>query len=147
MFFTRRSLAGGAVAAAIAPMKGVASSLRKRIFHAGDAGATPAVYSSAVGWGSLLLLSGKGSGTAPDPADIRSCTHHVLQEFDKELRNAGSSMDKVLKVTVYLQRATDVPGMNEVFAQHFPQQPPARTTIVTHTPHRTLVELHLIFGL
>jgi 2-iminobutanoate/2-iminopropanoate deaminase len=147
MPITRRSLAAWFAAAAVAPTAKAATLLRKRVFHAGPEPKTPAVYSSAVAWGNTLYLAGKGSGTAPDPTDIRSCTDHVLSEFDKELRNAGSSMDKVLKVTVYLQQPEHVPGMNEVFAKHFPKDPPARTTIITRTPHPTLVEMDLIAGI
>jgi 2-iminobutanoate/2-iminopropanoate deaminase len=103
-------------------------------------------YSPAVSWGSLLFLSGKASGTAPDPTDIRSCTQHVLEAFAAELKNDGSSMENVLKITVYLQDPEDVAGMNEVFARHFPRNPPARTTLITRTPHPTLVEMDLIAG-
>ncbi|SDF68225.1 RidA family protein [Terriglobus roseus] len=143
MAITRRSFATRALALASIP--GVDAAPRKRIHRMGPA--TSAVYSPAVQWGSLLFLSGKGSGTAPDPADIRSCTNHVLDAFAKELANAGSSMENVLKITVYLQRPEDVPAMNEVFAQHFPKDPPARTTIITRTPHPTLVEMDLIAGI
>lgn len=143
MAITRRSFATRALALASIPA--VDTAPRKRIHRMGPA--TSAVYSPAVQWGSLLFLSGKGSGTAPDPADIRSCTNHVLDAFAKELANAGSSMEKVLKITVYLQRPEDVPAMNEVFAQHFPKDPPARTTIITRTPHPTLVEMDLIAGI
>jgi 2-iminobutanoate/2-iminopropanoate deaminase len=146
MPITRRSLAALFTAAAVAPVK-AATALRKRVFHEGAAPKVPSVYSSAVAWGDTLYLAGKGSGTAPDPADIRSCTDYVLREFDKELRNAGSSMDKVLKVTVYLQQPEHVPAMSEVWAKHFPVDPPARTTIITRTPHPTLVEMDLIAGI
>ena len=143
MAITRRSFATRALALASIPA--VDATPRKRIHRMGPA--TAAVYSSVVQWGDLLFLSGKGSGTAPDPTDIRSCTNHVLDAFAKELANAGSSMENVLKVTVYLQRPEDVPTMNEVFAQHFPKDPPARTTIVTRTPHPTLVEMDLVAGI
>src|ERR1700753_1359926 len=98
MAITRRSFATRALALASIPA--VDAAPRKRIHRMGPA--TPAVYSPAVQWGSLLFLSGKGSGTAPDPADIRSCTNHVLDALAKEIANAGSSMEKVLKITVYL---------------------------------------------
>jgi 2-iminobutanoate/2-iminopropanoate deaminase len=147
MSITRRSLAALFAAVAVAPTARAATALRKRVFHAGPVAKAPSVYSSAVAWGDTLYLAGKGSGTAPDPADIRSCTDYVLSEFDKELRNAGSSMDKVLKVTVYLQQPEHVPAMSEVWAKHFPKDPPARTTIITRTPHPTLVEMDLIAGI
>ncbi len=147
MPITRRSLAVWFAGAAIAPAARAATAVRKRVFYAGPTPATPAVYSSAVAWGNVLFLAGKGSGTSPDPADIRSCTDYVLTEFDKELRNAGSSMEKVLKVTVYLQQPEHVSAMNEMFARHFPHDPPARTTIITRTPHPTLVEMDMIAGI
>jgi 2-iminobutanoate/2-iminopropanoate deaminase len=70
----------------------------------------------------------------------------VLEAFAAELRNAGSSMEKVLKVTVYMQNPEDIPGMNEIFVKHFPKDPPARTTIITRTPYPTLVEMDLVAG-
>ena len=143
MSITRRSLASSFAAFAVAPAAKAADVVRKRVFR----GSSKAVYSPAVAWGNTLYLAGKGSGTAPDPADIRSCTDYVLREFEKELRDAGSSMDKVVKVMVYLQQPEHVPAMNEVFAQHFPTDPPARTTIITRTPHPTLVEMDMVAGI
>jgi 2-iminobutanoate/2-iminopropanoate deaminase len=140
---TRRSFASLFAAFGLAPVARAAVAAKKRVFR----GESKAVYSPAVAWGDILFIAGKGSGTAPDPTDIRSCTHHVLEAVEQELKNAGSSMDRVLKVTVYLQQPEHVPAMNEVFALHFPKDPPARTTIITRTPHPTLIELDAIAGI
>ena len=68
------------------------------------------LFSGAVSFGNLLFIAGKG---AHFPGDIASHTKHVLDEIEKELTNAGSSMQKVLKVNVYLNDIKDYAGMNE----------------------------------
>src|SRR5229473_3584831 len=57
------------------------------------------MFSGAVSYGNLLFIAGKGAHV---PGDITVHTKHVLDEIEKELTNAGSSMAKVLKVNVYL---------------------------------------------
>ena len=50
-------------------------------------------------------------------------------KIEKELVNAGSSMEKVLKVSVFLAKAEDYAPMNEVFLGRFGENPPVRTTV------------------
>jgi enamine deaminase RidA (YjgF/YER057c/UK114 family) len=59
----------------------------------------------------LVYIAGKG---AHFEGDIKSHTDHVLKEVEAELKKAGTSMDKVLKVNVYLNDIADYKGMNEV---------------------------------
>src|ERR1700722_17350781 len=59
----------------------------------------PVLFSGAVSYGNLLFIAGKGAHVA---GDITKHTDIVLNEIEKELKNAGSSMDKVLKVSVFL---------------------------------------------
>ncbi|HMY76567.1 MAG TPA: RidA family protein, partial [Blastocatellia bacterium] len=75
-------------------------------------GEKPPLFNGAVSYGNLLFIAGKG---AHFKGDITAHTKHVLDEVEKELINAGSSMDKVLKCNVYLADGKDYAAMNEAF--------------------------------
>ena len=77
------------------------------------AAAAPLLFSSAVSYGNLLFLAGVG---AHFEGTIEEHTKHVLDELEKNLIGAGSSMEKVLKVNVYLNDIKDWPKMNTVYA-------------------------------
>jgi 2-iminobutanoate/2-iminopropanoate deaminase len=70
----------------------------------------------------------------------------VLKEMQKKLEEAGSSMEKVLKVNVYLNDLKDYAGMNEVFLGRFGAEPGVRTTIAAAggIPGNSLVEIDCI---
>lgn len=101
------------------------------------------LFSSAVSYGNLLFLSGVG---AHFKGTIEEHTKHVLDELEKNLISAGSSMDKVLKVNVYLNDINDWAKMNTVYAGRWGKIPPARTTIAPAggIPGNSLVEIELI---
>ncbi|MES3017680.1 MAG: RidA family protein [Bacteroidota bacterium] len=93
----------------------------------------------------LVYIAGKGAHT--DPFDIKSHTEIVLKELEKELVRAGSSMEKVLKVTVYLNDIADYKGMNDVYKGRFGAKPPVRSTIAVAkggVPGDSLVEMDCI---
>jgi 2-iminobutanoate/2-iminopropanoate deaminase len=92
----------------------------------------------------LIFIAGKG---AHFEGDIKSHTDHVLKELEKELILAGSSMDKVLKVSVFLNDIADYDGMNEVYKGRFGKKPPVRTTVAVAkggVPGNSLVEMDCI---
>lgn len=60
---------------------------------------------------------------------IEAQTRETLEMIKDTLEAAGSSLDKVVKATVFLKNAEDFPKMNEVYHTFFPKDPPARTTI------------------
>lgn len=94
----------------------------------------------------LVYIAGKG---AHFEGDIKAHTDHVLNELQKELEEAGSSMEKVLKVNVYLHDIHDYDGMNEVYRGRFGDSPPVRTTVATFggVPGDSLVEIDCIAAL
>ena len=96
--------------------------------------------------GNLVFISGKG---AHFDGDITDHTDHVLKEVEKELIKAGTSMDKVLKVNVYLADLADYHKMNKVFRGRFGDSPPVRTTVATYggVPGDSLVEIDCIAAL
>ena len=102
----------------------------------------PPLFSGAVSYGNMLFIAGKGAHV---PGDIKSHTKIVLDEIERELKNAGSSMDKCLKCNVYLKNMSDYAGMNEVFQGRFGEEPPVRTTITAaDIPGNSLVEIDVI---
>ncbi len=105
------------------------------------------LFSGAVKHGNTLYLSGKGAHV--EPFEIKAHTEIVLQELQKELEKHGSSMEKVLKVNVYLADLGDYKGMNEVFRGRFGKNPPVRTTVATYggVPGNSLVEMDCIAAL
>jgi len=104
------------------------------------------LFSSAVKHGNTLYIAGKG---AHFEGDIKAHTDHVLKEIEKELLKNGSSMEKVLKVNVYLADLADYKAMNEVYRGRFGKKPPVRTTVATYggVPGNSLVEIDCIAAL
>ena len=84
------------------------------------------LFSGNTSYNGLVFIAGKG---AHFQGDITSHTDHVLKELEEELKKAGSSMEKVLKVNVYLNDIADYKGMNEVYKGRFGKNPPVRTTV------------------
>jgi enamine deaminase RidA (YjgF/YER057c/UK114 family) len=105
------------------------------------------LFSGAVKHGNTLYIAGKGAHV--EPFEIKAHTEIVLQELQKELERNGSSMEKVLKVNVYLADLADYKGMNEVFRGRFGKNPPVRTTVATYggVPGDSLVEMDCIAAL
>ena len=101
------------------------------------------LFSSVVTYGNLVFVSGIGAHFA---GDIQAHTRHVLGEMKKALESVGSSMEKVLKVNVYLSDLKDYAGMNEVFLGSFGAEPGVRTTIAAAggIPGNSLVEIDCI---
>src|SRR5690242_16481559 len=71
----------------------------KKVYYSGPKPAKTPLFSLAVSYGNLLFIAGRG---AHFDGDIKAHAKFVLDEIQKELENAGSSMEKVLKVNVYL---------------------------------------------
>lgn len=115
----------------------------KEVFNVVDNQEVP-LFSGATKFNGLVFIAGKG---AHFEGDIKSHTDHVLKELEKELADAGSSMEKVLKVSVFLNDIADYKGMNEVFQGRFGKKPPVRTTVAVAkggVPGNSLVEMDCI---
>lgn len=107
-------------------------------------GSNGPIFSSYTKHKGLVYLSGIG---AHFEGDITSHTEHVLQELEKTLKAAGSSMNKVLKVSVFLNDIADYDGMNKVYSGRFGDKPPVRTTVAVAkggVPGNSLVEIDCI---
>jgi len=125
-------------------MAQAAEKAAKRIFSANPNATPKPPYSPAVGYGNVIYVSGKASYAAPDPKDIKSCVNYAFDQVEAELKNAGSSMEKVLKVQVFLRDINDYAAMNAIFAERFAKEPPARTTVAAIIPRDSLVEIDVV---
>ncbi|MEO8766505.1 MAG: RidA family protein [Ginsengibacter sp.] len=103
------------------------------------------LFSGSTKLGNMVFIAGKGAHV--EPFEIKAHTEIVLKELEKELIKAGSSMEKVLKVTVYLNDIADYKSMNEVYKGRFGMNPPVRSTIAVAkggVPGDSLVEMDCI---
>jgi 2-iminobutanoate/2-iminopropanoate deaminase len=138
----RALLTGAAVVVAAAGAGSAAPQSQKKVYRTGPKPATPAAYSTGVSLGNLLFLSGIVCRT---PGDIKAHTEFALGEMKKQLEAAGSSMEKVLRCTVFLADMKDFAGMNEVYTGKFGEDPPTRSTIAAAwIPAGSLIEVDAI---
>jgi 2-iminobutanoate/2-iminopropanoate deaminase len=106
-------------------------------------------YNQAVTIGNLIFTAGQvpldkhGNMVA---GSIKEQTEQVIQNLIAVLARGGSSLDKVVKATVFLKDLNDFAGMNEVYAKHFKSETaPARSTLqVARIPKDSLVEIELV---
>ena len=92
-----------------------------------------APYNQAVRVGDLVFVAGQ-IGLRPGESElagdsIAAQTEQALTNLRAILEEAGSSLDKLVKTTVFLQRLDDFAGMNEVYATYVGERPPARSTV------------------
>ena len=139
----RKFLAAGAVAAAPAAAQAQTEKPTKKVIWPGGKVPQNPMFSQITTFGDLVFIAGLG---AHFEGDIKAHTKHVLETLESRLKEAGSGMDKVLKVNVYLNDLKDYDGMNEVFRGKFGPEPPVRTTIAAAggIPGKSLVEIDCI---
>jgi 2-iminobutanoate/2-iminopropanoate deaminase len=108
-----------------------------------------APYSQAIRAGDFVFVSGQ-LGLTPGAKEIvadtiQEQTQLALENLAAVLEAAGSSIDKLVKTTVFLQNLEDFQGMNEVYAKHVGDRPPARSTVeVAALPSGALIEIEAI---
>jgi 2-iminobutanoate/2-iminopropanoate deaminase len=91
--------------------------------------------SHATRFGDLVFVqgcTGRHPTTGETGTDIREQTRYALERIRMILEEAGSSLDNVLTNTCYVTKAEDLAGFNEVYAEFFPQNYPARTAIIVN---------------
>jgi 2-iminobutanoate/2-iminopropanoate deaminase len=108
-----------------------------------------APYSQAIRAGDFVFVSGQLALRAGHDEivgeTVQEQTEQVFANLRGILEEAGSGLDRLVKTTVYLADLGDFAGMNEVYAQHVGEQPPARATIqVAALPSGAMVEIEAI---
>ncbi len=106
-------------------------------------------YNQAIRYGNFVYTSGQ---VALDPAsgqlvgdDVQTQTHRVFQNLQAVLESAGSSLNNIVKTTVFLTSMSDFQAMNTVYAEYFQETKPARSTIaVVELPRKALVEIECV---
>jgi 2-iminobutanoate/2-iminopropanoate deaminase len=106
-------------------------------------------YSQAIRANGFVFLSGQ---VPFDPATgyiveggVTQQTARVLENLKAVLEAAGTSLDNVVKTTVYLKSMEDFGKMNEIYGRYFPTNPPARSTVeVARLPRDVRVEVDII---
>jgi len=106
-------------------------------------------YSQAIAAGSLIFLSGQlpidpVTGALID-GDIAAMTRQIFRNIETVLAAAGSTLSKVVKVTVFLTDLNDFQAMNAAYAEFFTHDPPARSTVqVARLPRDARIEIEVI---
>jgi 2-iminobutanoate/2-iminopropanoate deaminase len=108
-----------------------------------------APYSQAVKANGLVFVSGQLSLRPGEKertgGDVAAQTEQVFANLRAILAEAGTSLDNLVKTTVFLQNLGDFAAMNEVYARHVGDRPPARSTVeVAKLPSGALVEIEAI---
>lgn len=114
-----------------------------------DAPAAIGPYSQAIKANGFVFVSGQ---VALDPRtgqlvgeDVKAQTRRVLENIKAILEASGSSLDKVVKATVYLKDLNHFNQMNEIYGEYFKENPPARATVqVSRLPRDAAVEIEVI---
>jgi enamine deaminase RidA (YjgF/YER057c/UK114 family) len=102
------------------------------------------MFSSATAYGNMVFLAGVGYH---QPGTIEEHTKHVIEELEQNLIRAGSSLQKVLKVSVFLNDLKDYDRMNAVYRSFdWGDVPPVRTTVspAAGIPGNSLIEIDMI---
>ena len=108
-----------------------------------------APYNQAIGVGELVFVAGQlgtslETGQLAGPA-VEEQTEQIMRNLGAILEAAGSGLDKLVKTTVFLLDLADFAGMNEVYARHVGDRPPARSTIgISALPSGAVVEIEAI---
>lgn len=101
-----------------------------------------APYSEGVRYGGLIFLAGKTGG--PGERGVQPETRRTLEAIEDALERFGSSMDRVVKCTVFLVDMAEWEAMNEVYSEFFPENKPARTAVGISLGGDTRVEIECI---
>jgi 2-iminobutanoate/2-iminopropanoate deaminase len=122
--------------------------MEKKVVNVSDALNLP--FSAAVKAGDFVFVSGqvghideKGKAVTGIDAQARLC----FEKMKTVLEKAGSSMDEVVKVTIFLSDVNNFGKMNEVYKSYFPKDPPARSTVIAGMAMiQMLIEIDCIAG-
>ena len=107
-----------------------------------------APYNQAIRAGELVFVAGQlglAPGASAPEGDVAAQTEQALRNLAAILEEAGSSLENLVKTSVFLQDLGDFAAMNEVYARYVGERPPARSTFqVAKLPSGALVEIEAV---
>lgn len=120
----------------------------KKIISTENAPAAIGPYSQAVEWGGMIFTSGMipvNPKTGEIPEAVTDQARQVLVNLTNLLEAAGTTMDKVIKTTVFIQDMNDFAAINEVYKEFFSENFPSRSCVeVARLPKDVKIEVELI---
>ena len=123
--------------------------MNKEVVNTGNAPKAIGPYEQAIKVGEFVYISGQipldpKTGNLVE-GDIKVQTRRVMENLKGILEAAGSSVERVVKATVFLKSIGDFAAMNEIYAEYLGAAKPARSTVaVADLPRGSLVEIDLI---
>jgi len=129
-------------------MEGKGGKMKKKILQSERWPKPKGPYSVALSFGRLLFVSGQGPAY-PDTGEIvkgdfNEQARVVFENLRMILEDAGSSLEHVLKATVFLSDMDNFSRMNEIYGQYFGRNPPVRTTVQARLPFDIMLEVDVI---
>jgi 2-iminobutanoate/2-iminopropanoate deaminase len=121
----------------------------REVIHTDDAPKAVGPYSQAIRVGDFVYTAGQvginpASGKI-EGTEVKAQTHQVIKNLTAILTAAGTSLNQVVKTTVFLASMEDFAAMNSVYAEYFSEAPPARSTVeVSKLPLGALVEIEVV---
>ena len=123
--------------------------MKKEIINCKNAAPALGPYSHAVKLGNLLFVSGRTpsmpvTGELVDD-NIENATKRVIENVKDILEEAGTTLDNVVKTTVFLRDMNNFAEMNKIYGEYFKANQPARSCIqVTKLPRNAMVEIEVV---
>ncbi len=120
-----------------------------KVLHTDKAPAAVGPYSQAIKVGDMIYTSGQ-LALCPESGDlindnIEDATRRSLDNVKAILENAGSSLEKVVKTTIFLSDMDNFARVNEVYGEYFSDHKPARSCVqVARLPKDALIEIEVI---
>lgn len=122
--------------------------MQKEIISTSNAPSAIGPYSQGVKIGEMVFTSGQipvNPSTGELVTEIKAATKQSLENVKAVLEEAGSSLEKVVKVVVFIKDMNDFAQVNEVYGQYFTENPPARSCVeVARLPKDCVIEIEAI---
>ncbi|MGG7143484.1 RidA family protein [Clostridium nigeriense] len=122
--------------------------MKKEIISTPNAPAAIGPYSQGIKIGDMVFTSGQipvNPVTGEIATEIKAATRQSLENVKAILEEAGTSLDKVVKVVVFIKDMNDFAKVNEVYGEYFTENTPARSCVeVARLPKDCLVEIEAI---
>ncbi len=122
--------------------------MNRHIIHTDQAPAAVGPYSQAVRVGDFVFTAGQigiNPATGQLQEGLEAQTRQIMANLQAVLQAAGTSLEAVVKTTIYLTNMADFAQVNAIYGGFFPQSPPARSTVaVAELPLGALVEIEAV---